>query len=179
MKKNEKGISLISLIIIIIVVVVFIFAFGSSIDNKSEIETGVGTNSSILHTTKIKENRSTYIPKCTTIDYITLARNPNQYKGKDFTFTGEVIQVMDGYNNNIELRVNVTPKRYEYINETYYENTIYATYQYSSSSESRILEDDIITLYGRCEGLYSYISVMGAQVTLPSITAMYIDIRTK
>ena len=81
--------------------------------------------------------------------------------------------------NNLLLRVNVTAKRYEYLNETYYEDTILVKYKYSSSSESRILEDDIITLYGKSMGTYTYESVLGSPITVPYIDAMYIDIKSK
>lgn len=163
--KKEKGISLITLIIIIAVILFLLFLlFGGSSDNSSP-------SSSIT-----KEDRSTYIAKCTTINYNSLARNPTQYKGQNFVFTGEVIQVLND-NNNVTLRVNVTPKRYEYLNETYYEDTILVAYKYSSSAESRILEDDIITIYGQSMGTYTYESVFGSPVTVPSIMAMYIDIK--
>lgn len=166
--KNEKGISILVLcIIIIILAVLIIIVFGGSNNNDSGITSSIS-----------KEDRSTYIPKCTTIDYTSLARNPNQYKGNNFTFTGEVIQVMnDG--NNVTLRVNVTPKRYEFLNETYYEDTILVTYKYSSSAESRILEDDIITIYGQSMGTYTYESIVGASVTVPAVNALYIDILSK
>ena len=164
--KNQKGISLIVIVIIIVVVIFFIAMLSGDSSNS-------GPSSSIT-----KEDRSTYIAKCKTIDYTSLARNPNQYKGQDFVFTGEVIQVMEN-NNELTLRVNVTPKKYEYSNETYYEDTILVAYEYSSSYESKILEDDIITIYGKSAGTYTYESVMGSPVTLPAISAMYIDIKNK
>ena len=105
-----------------------------------------------------------------------MARNPNQYKGNDYKFTGEVIQAMNDDPESVVLRVNVTPKTYTYSNETYYEDTILVYYQYSSTYESKILEDDIVTIYGRSIGTYSYEAVLGNSVTIPAIVAMYIDI---
>ena len=179
MNKNEKGISLIALCLIIVFVVIFIVVFkGDNRNNSRSSNNSSNSSSTKTVTLKNREDRSTYIPKCRTIDYKTLARNPEQYKGNNYTFTGQVIQVMEGYNYTVELRVNITPKRYSYSSETYYEDTIYVTYQYSSSTESKILEDDIITIYGVSEGIYTYISVMGSQVSLPKINAMYIDIKS-
>lgn len=163
--RNQKGISLLKLVLIIGAIILFFMIIGGDSSDDGRV------------TTANKESRSTYIPKCSTISYSSLARNPDSYKGKDYTFTGEVIQVLNGSNNQIDLRVNVTPKRYEYIDETYYEDTIYVTYQYSSSAESRILEEDIITIYGSFAGIYEYESVMGSQVSVPLINAMYIDIK--
>ena len=160
MKKNEKGITLWMLcVLIVILIIALCWLFGNNSKNNST----TGNNSSSKFTT-FKESKSTYTAKCSKIDYKSLARNPNMYKGKDYTFTGEVIQVMED-KNNLLLRVNVTAKRYEYLNETYY--------------EGRILEDDIITLYGKSMGTYTYESVLGSPITVPYIDAMYIDIKSK
>ena len=39
----------------------------------------------------------------------------------------------------------------------------------------KILDDDIITVYGECIGDYTYETVMGASVTLPWLNADIID----
>lgn len=165
MKKSERGISIITLCILIILLVIALCWVLEQRKNSGEISEG-----------STKESRSTYIAKCDTIDYTSLSRNPSLYIGKDFTFTGEVIQVMNEY-NDVYLRVNITKKNYYYLNETYYEDTIMVHYQYSNSYESKILEDDIITIYGQSVGLVSYESIVGSQVTIPAIDALYIDIK--
>lgn len=170
--KNKKGIGLIMLIIITAVVIVALILLFSGGSNNSAPSSSVSKPSTSI----TKEDRSTYTAKCKTINYKSLARKPNQYKGQYFVFTGEVIQVMED-NNKVTLRVNVTPKRYESLNETYYEDTILVAYEYSSSNENRILEDDIITIYGQSTGTYTYETVMGSAVTIPAINAMYIDIK--
>lgn len=40
----------------------------------------------------------------------------------------------------------------------------------------RILEGDIITIWGECDGLYSYESVLGSKVSLPKIDVKYYSI---
>ena len=80
--------------------------------------------------------------------------------------TGEVIQVLqDG--DEYTLRVNVTNTGY------YWTDTIMA-YYVAQPGEKRILEDDVITLYGPMHGLYSYESVLGATITVPLMEAYYI-----
>lgn len=172
MKKNERGITLIVLVVIIIFVVAVIVAIRSSNNN-------IGTNSDLISMIKEKEDRSTYIPKCASIDYKELLENPEKYLEKDLTFTGKVIQVKEGYNNNVTLRANVTPDTNPI--ETSYSDTIYITYEYSNSEETRIHDGDIITIYGKSEGLYTYtdLTISRSQVSLPSIKAMYIDIKQK
>ena len=72
--------------------------------------------------------------------------------------------------NSVVLRVNVTKSKYGY------NDTVFVTYTKKSSQESRILEDDIVTLYGTLEGLKSYETIFGATVTIPAMEAKYIDI---
>lgn len=107
--KNQKGISLLALCLIIGIVIIFLIIFfgGNSDSDTSPSAIQKDSSSSVT-----KEDRSTYIAKCTSIDYTSLARNPNQYKGQNFVFTGEVIQVMED-NNELTLRVNITPEKYE------------------------------------------------------------------
>lgn len=169
--RNQKGMSLLN-IVIIVVAIILIFYLLSQKDDKPNnyYSSTASTEPSIT-----KEDRSTYIAKCTKIDYESLARNPNLYIGQNFVLTGEVIQVMED-NNELTLRVNITENRYEYSNEVYYSDTILVGYTYSNNMESRVLEGDIITLYGEYLGTYTYESVVGASITVPSVYAMYIDI---
>ena len=69
----------------------------------------------------------------------------------------------------ITLRVDVTEGEYGI-----WDDTIYVDYEYKDENESKILEDDIITLYGEFIGEKSYTSVLGAKITLPHINAKYI-----
>ena len=113
-----------------------------------------------------------YKAECTSYNFEQLARNPDSIKGQKAKVTGEVVQVMDnGY--SYDLRVNITREgSYGYY---YYTDTIYVTY-IKKAGENKILEDDIITIYGIANGEYSYTSTFGAYITLPYIEAEYIDL---
>lgn len=112
---------------------------------------------------------------CTVIDFDTLARNPDKYKNNNYVFTGEVIQVSEGWFENVSLRINITKKEYEYIDDVLYTDTIYATIKIPEG-EDNILEGDIITFWGVCEGEYTYESVIGKNVTLPKISIEYYEL---
>jgi predicted nucleic acid-binding Zn ribbon protein len=124
--------------------------------------------------TTIKQIQNSYInsykESCKEYDYKTLFRYIEEYKGKTVKFTGEVIQVID---DGIypKYRVNVTKDEYGF-----YDDTIYVIYTKDDENSIRILEDDIITLYGEVDGLYSYTSVLNSEITIPEITAKYIEI---
>lgn len=108
---------------------------------------------------------------CKTYTYEQIARNPEKFKGTNIKLTGEVIQAL--YSSSaVDLRVNIT-KQGTY--STYYTDTVYVVY-YPESGEDKILEDDIITIYGTAQGDYTYTSAIGAPVTLPLIYGRYIEI---
>lgn len=111
---------------------------------------------------------------CNVIAFNDLARNPNSYRGQFLKFTGEVIQVMED-DSTVDIRMNVTAVSSEYFEEVYYEDTIYVILPWEDGLD-RILEEDIITVYGKCAGLYKYTSVLGHQVSLPLLNAKYYEI---
>lgn len=100
----------------------------------------------------------------TGITYDNIARNPDDYKGKKVKFTGKVIQVIEG-DVTIQIRLAV--------NEDY-DQVVFCEYE-SSIVSSRVLEDDVITIYGLSAGTVSYQSTLGGQITIPSILVERID----
>lgn len=121
---------------------------------------------------KKEQEEKEFKDSCQTYTFEQMARNPQNFKGTNVKLTGEVVQVMtDSYSTN--LRVNIT-KKGNY--STYYTDTIYVIY-HPESGEDKILEDDIITIYGTSQGDCSYKTVMGSEVTLPNVEAKYITIQ--
>lgn len=110
-----------------------------------------------------------YIDKCNVYDYKEIFRYSNNYIGKYARFTGEVIQVFesDGY---YSLRVNVTN------NDGWYEDTIFVSLP-TEALNGRILEQDIITIYGKLSGLYEYESIFGEPITIPFLNAEYAELQ--
>ena len=122
---------------------------------------------------KQEKSRDDYIASCQTISYEELSRNPDKFKGAAFKFTGEVIQVTEPtFGNTVTLRIDVTKTDYGF-----YTDTILATVDVPQGQD-RILEGDIITLYGDCEGLYSYTAVLGQKISLPKIRIKYYGIHS-
>lgn len=117
------------------------------------------------------EEEQNFKASCQTYTFEQMARNPDNFKGTNVKLTGEVIQALYG-TNSVDLRVNIT-KKGSY--STYYTDTVYVTYN-TKAGEDKILEKDIITLYGTSLGDYTYKSTIGATVNLPLISAKYITI---
>ena len=117
-----------------------------------------------------EEEKNTYKASCQSYSYQDISRTPDNYKGLPAVFTGEVAQVLESsYSSTINLRVNVTQGEYGW-----WDDTIYVSYTMPSGSP-RILEKDIVTIYGDLDGLESYTAVLGNTVTIPRIKAKYIE----
>lgn len=95
----------------------------------------------------------------TGITYDNLARTPDEHIGKKVKFYGKVLQVMETDGDYTQYRLAV--------------NENYDTVAYLEISQdqlsTRILEDDIITVYGESYGNISYDSTMGGKITIPAI----------
>lgn len=100
----------------------------------------------------------------TGIKYDQLARTPDDYVDKKIKFKGKVIQVLEG-DDQVQIRLAVNSN---------YDTILYGTYLKDIVS-SRVLEDDVITVYGTSTGLLSYQSTMGGTVTIPSTLIDKID----
>ena len=125
---------------------------------------GVSTEVSVQCTTL---SEATYKAQCESISYDELARNDQSYLGRKIKFRGKVIQVMG--TDSATMRIEVTEDSYGL-----WDDVVMVGYDYKEG-QSKFLEDDIVTFYGEYKGLYSYTSVMGATITVPSCNALYID----
>jgi hypothetical protein len=101
--------------------------------------------------------------------YNDVARQPDKFKSQKTYFVGKVEQVMEK-NNDIVLRVNVTPGEYDI-----WEDTVWVNYT-KPEEQDRILEEDIVQIWGTVKGLRTYEAIMGNEVSIPEINAAYITI---
>lgn len=151
-KKQSSGCLTVFIVLLGIVFVFFAFVilFGGSGESNSS-ETNGMTNDE-------------YKAICTSdYTYENVARSPDSYKGKDIIVHGEIIQVQES-GSRVIMRVA----------EKDYDDIWYVTYKYSES-ENRLLEDDYITIYGECDGLETYQSLLGQSISIPSINARVIE----
>lgn len=97
----------------------------------------------------------------TGITYSQLARTPDDYKGQKVKFSGKVLQVQEGlFSDVIRLGVNGS-----------YDNVLWLSIPSTATkSNERILEDDYITIYGVANGIKTYETVLGASISIPSVT---------
>lgn len=101
-----------------------------------------------------------------TVSYDELARNTETYVGDFLYYKGKVIQIIEGYGQQVDLRVNVTKSEYGS-----WDDTVYVHY-----TGPRLLENDIIDFYGTVDGRYTYETVLHTQVTIPEITVVALSL---
>lgn len=118
----------------------------------------------------ITDTEARYKKSCGAFAYKDIARNPNNYEGQQAKFTGQVIQVEESWGSDI-LRIDVTKDEYGVWNDT-----IYVDYTPKSKNESRVLENDVVTVYGKLDGIKTYTTIFGSDVSIPYLKAQYIDI---
>jgi len=99
------------------------------------------------------------------VSYDSLARNTEQYVGRLVYYRGKVIQVMEVRDLRVVLRVNVTKGTYGFWNDT-----IWVNYE-----GPRVLEDDIVDIWGKVVGRRTYKTILGASITIPEITAVALE----
>ena len=109
-----------------------------------------------------------YKQSCMQYDYREISRYPSDYEGEDAYFRGYVRQVLED-GNDVQLLVDVTENDYGW------DDSIIVWYTRQSADEARILEEDIVELWGELEGLYTYESLIGESITVPCMTAKYVS----
>lgn len=116
--------------------------------------------------------REEYVDACEKVTYEELARTNSSYIGTKVKFKGEIFQVVNSSDTGMSTYlISVTEDEYGL-----WGDHVYVSFD-TSELKSKFLEDDIVVFYGEVSGEYSYKSVLGEGITVPSITAVYMDIK--
>ena len=123
----------------------------------------------VFCTSKVKktatEEKAEFKKSCKEIAYKKIARNPDNYIAKKIKISGKVIQVMED-NDDLTLRVATKDG---------HDDVFLVAYTYSDN-DSKVLEDDSITIWGYCQGTVTYESTLGGNITIPAMSAKYLKI---
>lgn len=111
---------------------------------------------------------------CQEYDYKDLMRNADSLKGNKIVVTGEVVQVVyESEEGNSESQYRVSTGKEEY-DDGYFDDDIVLYYKRGDSP--KLIEDDIVTIYGELSGTEEYTTILGAKVTVPVVTGVYVTI---
>lgn len=152
--KNQKGISLISILVIIVIIIMGIFLI-KSISTEHDIEGKPSTDYSYLLKNK---PTSAQISSAKTIDYRSLYKGANTLNGNFYKITGEIVQVVD----DTHYHINMT-KNGEYY--TYYTDRIQISL--IGNPSEILMNGDIVSFIGESIGNYTYTALMGNEITVP------------
>ena len=114
----------------------------------------------------IAEGKEEFKALCNKYAYKEVFRKIENYTGKYAQFTGEVNQVLED-DDYFQIMMSVTKDEWGY-----YDDSIMVIINKDNFDE-RILEDDIITVYGVIGDAYTYETVLGVQRTIPSFEAYF------
>lgn len=148
-KKNKKVLIGCCIGLVVIFLLVAILSNGSDSNNSN----------TLIKDSNLSEED--FKAQCEQIDFNTLNKNPDNFKGDKLQYSGKIIQIMEDKNGGV-IRLATDGS---------YSDVIYVVYEGTNS----YVEDDYITVYGYCDGSYTYTSTIGASITLPKIDAIYID----
>lgn len=93
--------------------------------------------------------------------YTDVARNPDSFMGEKISFTGKVLQVIEG-DSETDLRIAT---------DGGYDDVVFVGFDPSILGSIHVLEDDSVTVYGTCIGQFTYQSTLGGSISLPGLYA--------
>lgn len=100
------------------------------------------------------------------LDYKQNARDPDAYTGTYIKFSGEIIQVMEDDSFAV----------FRIATKGSYDNVIYCLYV-KPENYKRFLEDDKVDVWAVSTGIYTYTTVMGNEMTIPSCLIERIELK--
>lgn len=130
-----------------------------STEESSEEEIDYSDDSEILNDDSVDPEEVNIADYNTGITYDNLARTPDDHLGDKVTLSGEVAQVIEG-GDYTQYRLAVDQD---------YDNMVLIQIP-SELLTSRVLENDLITIYGESQGTTDYESTLGGNITVPAIT---------
>ena len=119
-------------------------------------------------------DKEEFIASCQEIPYKTLARNPEDYIGAHIVLTVKVSQILQGgmFDNNQYYHVYTDDEWGTWFGDEYF------MYDNRADDNTRILEDDILTVYAEFSGLETVERALTKTAEeIPSITAIYVTIQ--
>ena len=156
-RKKQKGGKLKWILLIIVLLFVIVALFGG---DSYELSEDAATMS--------EEDFKT---ACEEIAYKDLARSAEEKVGTKVKFTGEIQQVVyDSEDGTSEYLISVTKDEFDFWDDNVY------VYFNASNTDTKFLEEDIVVFYGEASGEESYTSILGESITVPKVTAVYMEL---
>ncbi len=145
-----------------------IFAVGERAEEYKKDSSDEGLSEYFVVTEEVADSgeelsEEEYKSLCQKLGYEDILRNPDNNKDKYCVVEGTVDQIIEGWLDSFTIFVT-----------DYDGNKWGCVYSYKEG-ESRLLEGDYVTVYGKCKGTENAETLIGQQVTLPRVDVEYIN----
>lgn len=110
-----------------------------------------------------ESGKALYQAQCSEIAYDMLVRGGDDLINSYFTFTGKIVQAMEGQ------------YRLALHNNNNYSDIVYLEY-IPPTADFRLIKDDMVMVWGQSLGMYTYTSVSEAQITVPRLQVAYAEL---
>lgn len=109
---------------------------------------------------------------CKKIEYKELARTAEDIVGTKIKLKGEIQQVaVESEDGVSEYLISVTKDEYDFWSDNVY------VYFDTSNFDTKLLDEDIVVLYGEVAGTETYTSILGESITIPKVNAVYVTLK--
>lgn len=143
-------------------------------ENKYDVDEGKNTEKQVdIEKEEPKISREDFVSSCEEIPYKTLARNPEENIGKHIKLTVKVSQIVQGglFDNGEYYRVYTNDEYGMWLGDEYF------MYDEREDKGTKILQDDILTVYAECAGTTQVKRALtNTKEDVVSIKAIYIDL---
>lgn len=137
----------------------------STISSETRTESSSSDSSSSVSSSSTNDDDKDQNSYKTGITYEQISRTPDDFKYKKMQFTGKVLQVMED-DDDTQVRLAVDGD---------YKNVILVDITKDLLNNSRVLEDDLLTVSGTSQGTTSYKSTGSGKITIPAMNAKIIN----
>jgi hypothetical protein len=122
-----------------------------------------GCTSSSTHLSSSGMSQDEIISNSIEVPYEDLFRYNENYVGKIVHIKGQVLQVSETGTDDFVVRLATKDSGYGY-----YDDIVWVEFR---NNNERILEDDMLDVYGEVVGIQKYTAVLGNEVSLPAVVA--------
>jgi hypothetical protein len=128
--------------------------------------------------TKKPETKAQWKAKCKAIAFRVLDKDAGSLVGKRYVLKGQVFQIEDAGEGNFftDFPNDLTPRTQMIISVTnegygFWTDNVMVAY----NGRLNIYSEDIVRVWGTCEGQYTYTSQAGYEITVPLILGRYVS----
>ena len=165
-RKSSKFGGCLKTVGIVVAVILGLAILNVLVAGKPAVTTGTRGTRPVLVTTVVPTLTAAQLQaKATVVPFDDLARNTEQHEGKLVALSGTVVQVMED-GDTADLRVNVDGD---------YGQTVYI--EYPGYNKQRVLDGDTVKMVAQVTGRLTYEAVMGNKVTIPALTALWLEVQ--